>query len=432
VGPLQPAGLRRSAKNPSAFERLLSLQAAAGNSAVTHLLNRQPAPAPPTTAPLKRFDFPVGFFFGPRFDMSYIPVGPLPAVGKASVTLNVHVKFKDFDRSMMRRKEFMGHKWTKAQLGQFKWPEDKKKEWVGKFSRVVADGWKEKHFFKLDTPGVEKYKALCDVQVQHVDDPAEANTVMIAQWVPPGAPRLRSSVSGSAKTAELDARDTDEPTKNKVTQFSRVRQIGPFPLNSDKVEDVAGPLAAFVADVTRLRQPGGPLAGSKDDVHLGATGRASSRGAKQYNQELASRRASHVMAKAAADLGLDEGITITAGVQHATAEEKFQRVDMGVFKGDQIEVSQITAVHEAGHMLGLGDEYVEEAPSEKRFAPKFEGDKPSHHDDVEATMGTEVADEHLVHNSDSIMSQGSEVKPGHYVYFLRALNTITSEQWTVV
>jgi hypothetical protein len=47
-------------------------------------------------------------------------------------------------------------------------------------------------------------------------------------------------------------------------------------------------------------------------------------------------------------------------------------------------------------------------------------------------MGTEVADEHLDHNSDSIMSQGSEVKPGHYIYFLRALNTITSEQWTVV
>src|SRR3954454_18277881 len=98
VGPLQSAGLRGSAKDPSAFERFLFLQAAAGNSAVTRLLNRQPVPAPPTTAPLKRFDFPVGFFFGPHFDMTYTPVGPLPAVGKATVTLNVHVKFKDFDR----------------------------------------------------------------------------------------------------------------------------------------------------------------------------------------------------------------------------------------------------------------------------------------------------------------------------------------------
>lgn len=425
------------AKEASPLKRVLALQTAAGNAAVAGVLSRQqvPAPAPPVTAPpgpvpLKRFDFPVGFFFGPRFDMSYRPVGPLPAVGKATVTLNVHVKFKDFDRSMMRRKEFMGHKWTKAQLGQFKWPEDKKKEWVGKFSRVVADGWKEKHTFKLDAPGVEKCKAVCDVQVQHVEDPADANTVIVAQWVPPGAPRLRSSVSGSAKTAELDARDTDEPTKSKVTPFAVVRQIGPFPLNSDKVEDVAAPLAAFVAEVTRQRQPGKPLAGPKEDVHLAATGRASSAGSDRYNLDLASRRGSHVMTKAAADLGLDEGITVVAGERHATAEAKFRRVDMSASKLDQVEVSQNTAAHEAGHMFGLGDEYVEEAP-EKRFAPKFEGDEARHHGDVEATMGTEVADEHLVRNSDSIMSQGSEVKPGHYVYFLRALNTITGEQWTV-
>lgn len=434
----KPAVVVPRATEPFALERLLSLQAAAGNSAVTKALSRQPIPAPaggttvPSGAPsLRRFDFPVGFVFGPRFDMSYRPVGPLPAIGKATVTLNIHVKFKDFDRSMMRRKEFMSHRWTKAQLGAFKWPDDKKKNWVGKFSTLIADGWKEKHAFVLDTPGVEKYKAVCDVQVQHVDDPYEANTVVVAQWVPPGAPRLRSSVSGTGKTAELDARDTEEPTKSNVTRIAVVRQIGPFPLNGDSAADVAGPLAAFVAEVNRLRQPGKSLAGPKDEVRLAGTGRASSPGTVRYNEDLASRRANNVMAKAAADLGLDEGITIAAGERHATAEEKFQRVDMSASKGNQVEVSQITAVHEAGHMFGLGDEYVEEAPTDKRFTPKFEGDKSGHHGDVEATMGTEVADEHLVRNSDSIMSQGSEVKPGHYVYFLRALNTITGEQWTV-
>ena len=77
---------------------------------------------------------------------------------------------------------------------------------------MVAEGWKEKHGFKLDTPGVEKYKAICDVQVQHVDDPAEANTVMTAQWVPLGTLDSRQlSQARDAVSAALSPREGDRP-----------------------------------------------------------------------------------------------------------------------------------------------------------------------------------------------------------------------------
>ena len=112
---------------------------------------------------------------------------------------------------------------------------------------AVSAGWKEKHAFVLDEPGFEKYRANCDVKVEHVDKAANANTNITAQWVPPGAPRLRSSVSGGS-TAELDARDVDEPETHQVpTGHGRVGHhhvVGEHtaePVPVAVVDGVAGP-----------------------------------------------------------------------------------------------------------------------------------------------------------------------------------------------
>jgi hypothetical protein len=422
---------------------VLGLQASVGNTATAGLLglHRQIAPAPapvvtppsPGGPPLRRLTKDeYTFSESPRrFDMTYRPVGPLPATGTARVVLNIHVKFKDFDRSMMRRKDFIRHHWTKAQLAQFAWPADKKAEWVGKISRVVADGWKEKFAFKLDMPGMEKHRATCDVAVRHVDDQAAANTVITAQWVPPGAPRLRSSVAGDRKTAELDARDPVEAKHANVPPFSVVRQIGPFGFDSDDIAGVEGPIREFVDLVKRLRLPGGPLVGAADTVALSSTGRASSPGPSEYNLRLAGRRAENVMNRVANDTGLDPGIGIIRGEVSATEDAKFRRVDMFASRAQSVAVDQMVAAHEAGHMFGLGDEYENDAPEDKRFAPNFAGDKPTHSDDVRASVGDEAADDLVKRNTDSIMSQGSAVKPGHYVYFLRAMNSMTHESWSL-
>jgi outer membrane protein OmpA-like peptidoglycan-associated protein len=433
-----PAHETPAVPGPAAHAELLRLQATAGNATVARALGvqRQPAPAPGVTPvipapPLRTFPETRFIHGGPRFDLQYDPVGPLPAVGRLKVTLKVHVEFKDFDRSMMRQPEFRRHRWTRAQLGQFGWPADKKREWVGKFSRAVADGWKDKHAFVLDEPGFAQYRAPCDVQVQPVGRPEEANTRITAQWVPPGAPRLRSSVSGGGSTGQLDARDVDEPETHTVPAARLVRQIGPFDLDSAVLTPtVMASINDFEAAVRRQRQPGRPLAGPIDDLTGGFTGRASSPGPIAHNQRLGMDRANAVSDRVMDDLGLSMAIAHSVGETHASADPSFQRVDASVAKGTGVEVHQNVAAHEAGHMFGLGDEYVEEVPP-KDVTAKFEGDRPSHDADVRTTMGDEAADELLVQNSGSMMSSGSEVKPGHYVYFLQALNSVTGHSWRV-
>ena len=441
--PSGPAAVRSSkgkaaASRSTAQQELIRLQAEAGNTAVARALEvqRQPAPGPgPTVTPLPpalgKFDEKTAFIkAGRRFDLRFDPAGPAPKVSKATVTLKINVDFKDFTRAMMRRVEFRRHRWTRAQLRAFAWPEDKKREWAGKFGTAVADGWKEKHAFVLDEPGFEKYRARCDVQVTHVDKPEDANTRITAQWVPPGAPRLRSSVTGGA-VAELDARDVDETETHSVQSIRFARQIGPFDFDSSELTPtVLASIGDFEASFRRQREPGRPLAGPLDDVTVGFTGRASSQGSIPYNKKLARARAEAVMDRVMTDLDLTLSSAGAVGERHATTDPKFQRVDGVATKGGDVDVIQNTAAHEAGHMFGLGDEYVDEAPG-KDVTSKFEGDKARHDPDVRAAMGDEAADEVAVQDSGSMMSSGSEVKRGHYVYFLTALNEATGHTWKV-
>ena len=408
---------------------LLRLQGHAGNRAVTRSLDVQrdgpsPAPAlkvvPPGTAFIRS---------GVRFDLRYDPVGPVPATGKATVTLKVNVTFKDFERSMMRRPEFRRHRWTAAQRAAFAWPADKKGAWVGKFSTAVADGWKEKHTFVLAEPDYQPHKATCDVKVQHVDKPEEANTRITAQWVPPGAPRLRSSVSGA--TAELDARDVDELEKHSVHNAQLVRRIGPFDYDSAELTPtVVSSIDALKAAVRRELAPGRMFAGPSEDVMAEFVGRASSKGPDWYNKKLAKARVDAVEGNVTSDLSLGITISSAVGERNATEDESFQRVDVRAMKGESVDAFQNVAAHEAGHMFGLGDEYVEEEPPKDVLA-KFEGDRASHDADVRAELGDEAADELLVQGGSSMMSSGSDVKPGHYVYFLQALEAATSLKWRI-
>ena len=428
----------------------MALQHAAGNGAVASLLGdaasqaslqRQPpapAPAPGTTpaappapaTPLPDFGSTTFIAGGSRFDLTYKPEGPLPKVGKVTATLKIHVIFKDFDRRMMRQKEFVRHRWTREQLRSFTWPDDQKATWAAKFGQAVRDGWREKHTFVLNQPDFAPHCATFDVQVEHVDDPAHANNVITAQWVPPGAPRLRSFVSGDTST--LDVRDVDQPETSTVEPTSLIRQIEGFDHDSAEINPaVESGISSFEADFRSQRRPGGPLDVPLTDITVLGIGRSTISGSRRYNRDLGSTRAQNVVDRLMDDLGLSTGRSRGVGEENATDEPEFRRVDVSTLVGDPVEVSQNVAAHEAGHMFGLGDEYVEEAPDEEDMLAKFAGDQPSHHGDVQSTMGDEAADELLVQDGPSIMSSGSEVRPGHYVFFLQALNRVTGKSWKV-
>jgi outer membrane protein OmpA-like peptidoglycan-associated protein len=95
-----------------------------------------------------------------------------------------------------------------------------------------------------------------------------------------------------------------------------------------------------------------------------------------------------------------------------------RRVDVDLVAGQDHQ----TAAHEAGHMFGLEDEYGEEG------APLVEGYQEL------ITENTTVKAEDLPTRgkTDSLMSEGAEVKNWHYAPFVAAVKKITgSNDWTV-
>lgn len=169
-------------------------------------------------------------------------------------------------------------------------------------------------------------------------------------------------------------------------------------------------------------------------------GRASAKGSEEYNKDLAMRRTSTVESRLRSDMGSEmpkDVRKLSFGETHASTEAKFQRVDVSLMKVNDKgkattqDTKHNVAAHEAGHMFGLGDEYREEVPSNKGDDARFLGDEPSHYQDVRDTLGFEAANELIIKDSGSIMAKGGEVKAGHYVYFIQALNFLTGKQWTV-
>ena len=115
--------------------------------------------------------------------------------------------------------------------------------------------------------------------------------------------------------------------------------------------------------------------------------------------------------------------SVPKGEEGATEDPVWRRVDIQV---KDFTSQQTTVKHEFGHILGLGDEY----PTK---------------DAVPATsrpVGTPVAHSALAqnlipgqqpilaHHDESIMSNGEQVRPYHYVTFLEALGNMTGTTGT--
>lgn len=420
---------------------LLDLQRQAGNRAVaaTMTVSRQNAPQP-ATDPV--FDGTTFQSIGPRFNVTYVPVGPAPAKGTATVTLRVHIDFQNFTRADMRQEPFRSQRLTRSQLADFTWKPAEKEAFGRDFQQSVQAGWSGKHELVTNEPTFAEHRALVQVQVELVEA-GKAHNTMTAKKIPKGdpgdkpLPRFRSFVNGDTST--LEQRDVSETETTKVRNKPIVDQIAGFAHDSAVVTPEISTEVARVA--ARIKKAGLTFgaqtdsAGKKHDLQLFVVGRATSPGAAVHNDKLGQQRADAVLAELVRELGaaVGAGNSMTAGEQNATDEEKFRRVDVLVSDmgadGRQ-DVTQNTAAHEAGHMFGLDDEYVEEdaaAAGDK----KFTGDKPEHFGDVQAELGDDAAQELRNQDSGSMMSTGSEVKRGHYVPFLKAVEGVTGKQWTV-
>lgn len=457
--------------------RMLLMQAGQGNryaqravAQVAHARGRSvqrdgtPAPAPgvPVPAPAKpdlpKFPFVSALSEGSKFWSEYTPVGPVPKVGKLKIILKVSIDFKDFDLSMIRSPAFKAwfekHRLTAEQRKDFKWSdkekEEKRKEFGADFKTKVEAAWSGKHQFFLKDPAFSEYQAAVQVVVEVIADAAKAHNVIKLQKVPKGVEaRFRSFVSG--KTSVMDpraAKEDKEPTSDPGYGRAFVTQIEPFDFDSAALTPaLSGQVSSVAGRMRPLQDPKKTDTLLGDDWAVDIVGRASSKGEKVYNDGLGMRRAKAVEEQLKSELARPAARSraLSKGEEHASTDPQFQRVDLQVwnvpkaFEDPQPKITQNTAAHEAGHMFGLDDEYEEEEP-EKGVKAKFRGDKPgdeegeskhAEYDKVKELMGQEAADELRVQDSSSIMSKGMEVKRGHYVYFLDALNHLTSKHWSI-
>jgi hypothetical protein len=415
---------------------VLALQRTVGNQALQRLIQRQPNPPPDGGSTpddeLKRF-LGTGFAHaGTRFELNYSPTGgaPIdarPISGNITVVLRLFITFKNFDRALRRKPPYNTHRFTPAQLADFNWTDAERSTFSTDIVSSIHDAWSEKHRFACASPGFEEVSAGLRVNVEVVTDESKAHNKVTALKIPRGAPRFRSFVQGDTSTLEI--RDPSETEEHQVTKPEYVRQVGPFELGkSDLTSELTGQLDTIVGELRPLQQPGSTQWGLGEDLPTVFRGRASTPGTRRFNKKLATERAKKAEDHVTAKMGwAPQGQARGVGEENATDEARFQRVDVEVVNlaGANVPVRQNAAAHEAGHMFGLGDEYVD---LEKH---RLTGDKPSHFGDVESELGTDAANELLAGDSGSIMSMGGQVARGHYVPFLKALETVTSKQWTI-
>jgi outer membrane protein OmpA-like peptidoglycan-associated protein len=301
------------------------------------------------------------------------------------------------------------------------------------FVKSVHEMWSKKHLLMLAEPGFASYLCDVDISARIESDPKDAHTVIDVVKPNPNEKRFRPRVTGVEKkedsktthTAQLDFRDPSiEQTKN-IKEADMIRQVGNFDFDSDKInadcrEDI-DKIKEFIKIIPRADEI------DSNAFHLHLVGRASSQGSADYNKKLSERRMKSVLKELDAP-GIGSSFIDAEGEVEATESADFRRVNVGVFiSNDNKETTtkQNMAAHEFGHMIGLGDEYIEKKPDIPNTRVKFFGDNPTHTDIVKEAVDEDAANELLIQNSKSIMSQGNEVKRGHYAFFVGALDVMT-------
>lgn len=402
-------------------------------------MQRQPqagaaAPAPPGTTPEAKptFSERLFLFIGPNFDATYVPVAPAPATGTLEITLRIHVTFQDFTRDIRQQEPYRSMRFTRAQRQDFTWKDSEKQKFTRDFQESVRSVWSERHRFRLRDPSFSEYIARVRVKVEVAAAPDEAHFRVTALKIPRGAPRFRSFVDQAARTATLDIRDPSEIERFRFRPRHFARQIGPFDQDSTALNSTVE--TQIGAAEASLRSQNIPDPDRGEWIVL-FTGRASSPGSVEHNRAVARQRAQNVRQRLVADMGWAAPRVRTniraEGERFATEDPSWRRVEMEVMEARPREVQQNVVAHEVGHMFGLDDEYVEEAAEGGDVTPKFAGQQPEHYQKVRDLMGDAAADELLTQNSASLLSMGGEVRRGHYVFFLEALNQMTGKSWSV-
>ncbi|MFT3823215.1 MAG: hypothetical protein QM731_04810 [Chitinophagaceae bacterium] len=350
-----------------------------------------------------------------NFDADYVVDGPVPKTGTLFIK---HKVFMVYPANMT--------------------PEERT-TFETDFKKSIHDTWSNQHLLTLTLPGFLPYQCNVDVSVNVETDQKNAHTVI--NVVKPGAKekRYRSRVSSVDKkedsenthTAKLDYRDPTTPEEKRTDTADRMIDVGSFDFDSAVINaDCQSDIQDIKNYLNSIPDPD-PASGEDCKFSLEYIGRASSEGSADYNQKLSQKRIDSVDAELSKVNGVCITIPNPIGERNAQADAEYRKVTVAIFvnkAGKTDKAQQNVAAHEFGHMIGLGDEYVDSKPSIPNTLPKEKGDKPKHYEAVKEGVDQAAADELLVQNSDSIMAAGNTVKRGHYVAFVAALDRMTAPE----
>jgi outer membrane protein OmpA-like peptidoglycan-associated protein len=445
AAPLLPGG-------PLDTARVLALQRRVGNAAVSSFLARQEAPTadagttPAGPVPTDAGTVPAGAGPTPEEEIATFrgqTFAPLPDYHPTSGIGQFDAAFEAATGALTITLK-VGFTWVagagKGARGfrpeELQWTPEEQTEWRTNYIASASRQWGGAHQFHSTKPGWDA--VLVNTTVTVVEDNADPHFIITVAKFPKDAPMVQSSIcppgthhDGDNCAPNAATAPGGPPAPNGTASFDS-NDLRPEAKLDWGNAIVAVPFEASKSDLdaaaTGALQPVIDQMKADPATRVTVRGRASTtppRGSHNAaeaaiaNMDMARARSAAVQAAlVAGGITADRIQVQNHGDRGAGAAAVWRRVDCQVGKQE----TQDVGIHETGHMLGLGDEYLN--AGEAAGTPPEAG----YNTMVQAQTGQPVGKQ----DDASAMSMGSTVRPHHYSSFLEALKAISSmTEWSL-
>lgn len=312
--------------------------------------------------------------------------------------------------------------------GAPKWNDKSKRAFEQKFISVVQNRWSNQYQFVNVREPQSIWKKLNPIQVRvKVQKDAKA---------PHFAITVHKKAIGAqvvAGTARFSASDVTPNRGNfpltGAAELTALAGVTPTPIlfaagKADVSAADAGKLDFMATYLRRIKNPRFTVTITghhQQVVHAPGDTNAQKRVANQQAKRLSQSRANEVLKILKAGRATFHKLRSSGvGDTGAAATPAWDNVEIASALPAGWQNVQTTLEHEAGHMLGIGDEYV--------TAGAKVGDATSHYALTMQAFGKQYADVQAkkVADSNSLMNGGNDIRPHHYVTLWDGLSQLTT------